>query len=1146
MHKLTIPCCSPRFIQEFAVEAAAVIGFNALSLEFPVLAVQADSAPAAPDASGIVSLGSDAMLTASYTIEEHAGNIAIRLRDENGSADALAAFCARLGRHLDGSPAAPLPIDTTTSKEAPGIMDGGYAPVPAHPGLESLFERGFIVKDTDFDFLPDTIDASIAMPAGCDDHELSAACDLAARLAMESLGLALPMLEGKGRTTGTLISIERDSTCGITIGTVSGRRTIRVAGSGPDLSRMASLLCRRFPEVGSDATWPQICADLQNAATMGSLDGQLAWLDAVGAGRGSVVYCEPEIAARRTAIEAAVPEVSFLNRRDPVMLLDETYELPWELETCRELLSQEIYPRLAMEKPAIIDVVISEDGEIRKALEAEILREALARHVVEPRVRVLCAFKQGFSWIRDYQLPELAAIQDIDSIDIGFSAFLPDGRTAWTDEDGATPKISAQRKDDPDAWLDPPVRLLQELYPIDDILARALSLPRDRIRFSLWEGTTKPAYRIIARSAGGETLHQAAFVPSFSERTYLDAFPGIGKVHPGTGRISLDIPGTGTWTASFSTDMESVWAAYQTRVLPACRTHIEKTCGGTIDAARQPYFSQLRLDIDASEPDETLPVRQDRVSSLESLHEDIYFVGLDYFQTLGLKSCGTGIDAPGLILPVIRKRPGRPRMRFRLLGELSAEPAIDTAGKRFTAPYDRSSVSTWIQALHFDPETGGFSPHIAIEFGNPQPGAGADPVRFINSYARLLTEGLLDASKKLAGTPRLSFSMAGQLVTAVPPESGPIPGPVDISSIDILENSLIGYEEYLKLVNQFSRVPGLRVRQVATSRQGRAIHAIELLPSLPGHVSRTKLIAARPVYYVNARHHANEVSGTNAAFMLLRTLLVDPAWSGIADKVNIIIVPFENADGAAVHYDLAKDNPEWILHIARYNSLGKELAHEYWKDSTIHSEAMAFTKVWRDWLPDIVTDNHGVPTHEWCQQFSGYTSPWFKGFWMPRALLYGYFWYVTDERYAPNKALSEGVQEAVADLIGADPACSALNAEWKDRFETYAHSWMPRLFPAEYHKDMIFYWVPYPYKHNYYYASVKFPWVTATSFVTEVSDETATGDFLRLCAHTHVLNDLAVIRLLADFDPRISSATGTIDGTQRAFRSRIRPPAAKL
>ncbi len=1146
MHTLNVPSDSPRFIKEFAVEVAAAIGFNALSLDFPLL-----SFLTGPAGAGVVRLRAEASLPCGYTMTDIDDGLEILLRDETGASEALAVLSARLaGKYASGGAVSSLA--DAPWKEAPGIMDGGYQPEPVRRGLESIFERGFIAKDTDFDFLPDTIDVTIEIPENCNGYELSAACDLAARLGMESLGLALPILEGKGRQAHTLVRIERSGTCGLSMANEGGRNVIRVTGNGEGLAAMAAHLCRWFPEAGREATWPEICADLSRAVALYTLDGQLAWLDALGSTRKSTdsaagkttLYGEPGLETRRAALEKAFPSVEFRNRRDLAVLRDEEYELPWELDTCRKILERGVYSRIVPGKPATIDVVISEDSEVRKELAGEILKEATARGAINPRVRVICAFKQGFSWIRDYVLPELAAVPGINSLELAFSAFLPDGRTAWTDEDGATPKISAQRVDDPDAWLDPPVRLLQELYPIDDIMAETLGLPRDTIRFALLEGVTEPGYRVIARNAAGKTVYESAYATSFSERTYLDEFPGIGRVHPGTGRVSISVPGQDSWSESFSTDMETIWEAYQTKVLPACKARIEAVCGATIDSARQPYFAQLRLDIDASEPDETLPVRQDRVSSLESLHEDIYFAGLDYFQTLGLKSCGKGIDAPGLILPVIRKRPGRPRMRFRLLGELSAEPAIETADKRFGSPYHKTDVGVWIEALVFHTETGNFSPRLAIEICGSKEPESADLTAFIRSYARLLTAGLLGASGKLASTPQLSFRIAGTVIHAEPPTAEPALEPLDVSSIDILEDTLIGYDEYLSLIGQFSRVPGLRVRQVAESRQGRAIHSIELRSSLPGYVSRTKLIAARPVYYVNARHHANEVSGTNAAFMLLRTLLGDPAYAGIADRVNLVIVPYENADGAAIHYELARDNPEWILHIARYNSLGKELAHEYWKDSTIHSEAMAFTKVWRDWLPDVVTDNHGVPTHEWCQQFSGYTSPWFKGFWMPRALLYGYFWYVTDQRYADNKILSEGIQEAVADLIGADPECGPLNAEWKDRFEKYAHSWMPRLFPAEYYKNMIFYWVPYPYKPDYYYASVKYPWVTATSFVTEVSDETATGSLLRLCARTHTLNDLAVIRLLAEADARAEWRAGTRDGIHQAFRSRIRPPVA--
>jgi hypothetical protein len=190
----------------------------------------------------------------------------------------------------------------------------------------------------------------------------------------------------------------------------------------------------------------------------------------------------------------------------------------------------------------------------------------------------------------------------------------------------------------------------------------------------------------------------------------------------------------------------------------------------------------------------------------------------------------------------------------------------------------------------------------------------------------------------------------------------------------------------------------------------------------------------------------------------------------------------------------------------------------------------------------MITDNHGVPTHEWCQQFAGYTSPWFKGFWMPRALLYGYFWYLTNEEFAPNKKLAKAVEEAVASVIGADKECDALNKLWRERFEKYAHAWMPKLFLADYHKGMINYWVPSDKTNKESnYASVKFPQVTAVHFVSEVSDETARDDYLKLCARTHELNDLAIINMLKECRTVIQNSVKTVDGILQCSRRRIRP-----
>lgn len=364
---------------------------------------------------------------------------------------------------------------------------------------------------------------------------------------------------------------------------------------------------------------------------------------------------------------------------------------------------------------------------------------------------------------------------------------------------------------------------------------------------------------------------------------------------------------------------------------------------------------------------------------------------------------------------------------------------------------------------------------------------------------------------------------------------------ISIESVEFPASDMIDPDRFESIAADLARVKGLRVRHVGTSRQGRPIRAVEFTPAGQGYVSRTKLVATRPTLYVNGRHHANEVSSTNSALMLIRRVLSDPSYARLADRLNLIVLPMENVDGAALHARLAADNPEWMLHAARYDSLGGEFAREYFNDATTHTEAAAFTRVWRDWLPDIVADDHGVPHHEWCQQFSGYTSPWFKGFWMPRALLYGYFWYATDARFSANRRVSEGIRDAVSARIGARPDFASRNAMWRERFEKYAHAWMPRLFPADYHRDMIFYWVPYAYDPAYYYTAVRFPWITASSFVSEVADETATGAYLGLCAEAHLEEDLAIIDMLAASEPAMEERTWREGARIRSRRMRIRP-----
>lgn len=73
----------------------------------------------------------------------------------------------------------------------------------------------------------------------------------------------------------------------------------------------------------------------------------------------------------------------------------------------------------------------------------------------------------------------------------------------------------------------------------------------------------------------------------------------------------------------------------------------------------------------------------------------------------------------------------------------------------------------------------------------------------------------------------------------------------------------------------------------------------------------------------------------------------------------------ENPDGAEIHHELQKDNPYWSFYIARFNAIGKEFYYEHFNTETINTEALGLRKLWYTQLPDILADNHGVPTHEY-------------------------------------------------------------------------------------------------------------------------------------------------------------------------------------
>ncbi|MEA4812275.1 MAG: M14 family metallopeptidase [Anaerolineaceae bacterium] len=1111
----------------FAVELAGFLGFHSLYLDFPLVREQTPSDLKA--FTFLITQGTKACL------EPFEDGLRISLTDLRSA--------RRILKKLMKNFKAFVPHQTQGLTEENIDFASDHAAISSQMpqtclGVDTFLLQGHAVQDLDGDYLPDAVLGSISIPEGADKDCVSAACNLAAVIGAQTTLYRYPLL-GKSceykirfRRSGSVPKAELKA------------KTLTFSGKGLNAFTVCYLQ-KTLPDyfirkdgglaAPLELTLSQWLEQFKSSLEMKTSEGQFAYLEAFKHAFGTDYQClfNPE-AKIWNAQKGLCPPEKLLSYKDEKLVWQKHFDLPWETDTLSALLRQKLYPFLKQGDRVSLFGSLSEDQSVRRSLENEIKQTCLDAGA-QAEVVLISAYKQGYSWIDECVIPQLLKYPQAKKIKIAFKPFLKSGQKNWLDENGAVPAISSERKDNPDLWFDLPLRFLQELYPIDDTIAEKTGIARSNITFSTYEGEADISYLVSAEDEKGNLLFEHSMKAHTSERPYLGAYPEIGKVHPATGHILVKVNSSKKIDEDFLTDLEQVWNAYQDEVLPALRKFILEKTKGNPKASDQPLFSSLVFEVTLSEPDFDLPSRKDRISSLDALHEDLYFVSLDFCRSLGLRITGQKLDSPGLVLPVVRKGQAKPFFKASLYDRLADRPQIASAKGSLQPLTAKENVE--VRAVSLQGQEDALC--LSLEVNGPKE---LQPV--LDAFGAMLGKGLLAQSPAGLGLRQVNLKLNGrscQPWLLPEDEAKPVMKPLSIEEVDLKERQVIGYQEYVEIIDQLARIPRLRVYPVAFSYQGRTIHAIELLPQLPGWRPRTRWITEKPSLYINARHHANEVSGTNANFMIIRELLLNPRYKDLPQKLNLVFVPFENADGAAIHYMLQKDNPRWKLHAARFNALGLELAYAYFDDETIHSECMAFTRTWRKWLPDVIVDDHGVPSHEWDQQFSGYTSPWFKGFWMPRALLYSYFFHVQGEPYQANLSLNKAMEHVVAESLKTDAEISELNKEWRERFEKYAHSWMPGLFPANYYQDMISYWIPSAYNPQHRYAAVRYPWVTGVSFVSEVSDETAQGDYLELCARAHLVHDLAIIDWLSKAQMVFDDKQEWQGNTASLSRKRKRP-----
>ena len=116
--------------------------------------------------------------------------------------------------------------------------------------------------------------------------------------------------------------------------------------------------------------------------------------------------------------------------------------------------------------------------------------------------------------------------------------------------------------------------------------------------------------------------------------------------------------------------------------------------------------------------------------------------------------------------------------------------------------------------------------------------------------------------------------------------------------------------EAYEILAKMSAFKEATVYKVGQSYLGKDVWAMDLMPPVEAsHWSQAKQTTLKPTVVYSARQHANEVSSTSHVLKMAELLLTDPVYREKLNKVNVVIHPITNADGAQLAYDLQKINP---------------------------------------------------------------------------------------------------------------------------------------------------------------------------------------------------------------------------------------------
>jgi hypothetical protein len=797
-----------------------------------------------------------------------------------------------------------------------------------------------------------------------------------------------------------------------------------------------------------------------------------------------------------TSLRSASLEVRATAMREAKPVFRDEAEFTWEVDDALALLSDKLAGPGPKPQGLKVSLGVSESPEVRRGVRKRIEEILLGAGVQGAEVEVLSAYKPGFFWLTERILPALKG-KPVHHLLVRFAEEHEAGRRLK--------RFYAE-----------PSRWLQELYPVDEFLAGGLAIPVDRVEFEM-KDKPDPVYEVTAFDDKNGVLLQQTFSPRVREIPYLTILPEWGTTRVTTGWLRLEEGSRILYDAPLETDLEKVWTFYQERVLKPLHKHVLAKTGQAPTFAKQPYFKRLLVEVWLSEPDYQLGLDEERVSSLESLHDEIYFDTLD-----GLRGI-TGFDpeevdlppdtsrssAPGNVLPLIHPslEGSKGRVRAELDDVTAAAPEMEVIWKEagrdevvrktsfpplkpkgirlpeFVYNGQEERIENLVVAMEFEKEAdylAGLDLFSAWR-SLAERGLIEDPPAFprLKQFTARLSAAGLEKEEPLPVAP---------WAPAEPPrQAAPRPDEAIVPTDEIILP-----ERCLDIVGRLDSLKGVRSYIAGRSFEGRPLPVLELFLPLEADVSMARLVTFKPTLQVSARQHANEVAATNYALKLVEFVARDRAGQDVLRKMNLVVQPLENPDGAVLAGELLKTEPLHSLHAGRYGALGMDIGSQTPANKDLLPEAAARAALYDRWLPDIYLNLHGYPSHEWVQSFSGYVPFLFRDYWIPRGW-FAYFKAATLPIYEKSKEAAEDLVPFITQELGADERARETNRRLYDRYTRWATRWQPHLGFLELVDGVNL------YAKRRAGQETRLSFRTRTTFVEEtpeVMDETATGPWL--------------------------------------------------